>query len=106
MASFGVLRGARAQLRTLCAANRLPFTLAYVSTMAATLWAACVRRSYVLTVLAAAAQLTTLLYYLGTYVPGGPRGVRLFLRAVTKTAALMLKPLCFACSKCCGLLLR
>lgn len=106
MASFGVLRGVKAQLRTLCAVSRLPFTLAYVATMAATLWAACLRRSYVLTILCAALQLTTLLYYLGSYVPGGARGVRLFLRAVYRTAALMCRPLCFACTRCCGLLLR
>ena len=101
MAAFAALRGPAAQLRTLCEPRRLPFTAAYVATMAATLWAACLRRSYVYTALCSGLQMVTLLYYLGTYVPGGPRGVRLFLRAVAKTAALLLRPLCYACSKCC-----
>ena len=95
MASFAALRGPRAQLATLCQARRLPFTVAYVATMFATLWAACLRRSFLFTVL----------YYLGTYVPGGARGVKLFLKAVYKTASLLLRPLCFACQKCCGALL-
>ena len=105
MAAFAALRGPAAQLRTLCEPRRLPFTAAYVATMAATLWAACLRRSYVYTALCSGLQMVTLLYYLGTYVPGGPRGVRLFLRAVAKTAALLLRPLCYACSKCCQQLL-
>jgi len=105
MASFAALRGPRAQLATLCQARRLPFTVAYVATMFATLWAACLRRSFLFTVLCSGLQLTTLLYYLGTYVPGGARGVKLFLKAVYKTASLLLRPLCFACQKCCGALL-
>ena len=106
MGSFGALRGVKAQLQTLCQLNRLPFTLAYVSTMIATLWAACIKRSFLLTVIASALQITTLLYYLGSYVPGGARGVRLFLKAIYKTAAIILKPVCFACSKCCSTLVR
>mmetsp|Transcript_11022 Transcript_11022/g.32889 ORF Transcript_11022/g.32889 Transcript_11022/m.32889 type:complete len:234 (+) Transcript_11022:238-939(+) len=100
MGSFAALRGLRAHLATLCAPARLPWCFAYATTMAATLWAACVRRSYLYTMATAGAQLFCLVYYLGTYVPGGGRGVRLFLRAALRTAGLVLRPVCACCGRC------
>mmetsp|Transcript_24567 Transcript_24567/g.97488 ORF Transcript_24567/g.97488 Transcript_24567/m.97488 type:complete len:225 (+) Transcript_24567:108-782(+) len=59
MGSFAALRGIRAHLRVLCARERAAFTAAYAATMLATLHAAVVRRSFVLTILASTAQFTT-----------------------------------------------
>ena len=70
--------------------------------MAATLWAACVRRSYLYTVACASAQLACLLYYLGTYVPGGGRGVQLLLRGMWTTVSVVLRPVCVVVGRCCA----
>lgn len=90
----------------LCARERLLFTLSYFGTMIATLYAAVVLRSFALTVVCSVAQFTTLLYYLGSFIPGGYRGVRLFLGAAGRTANLILRPLLGGCLKCCAALLR
>ncbi|KAJ1453381.1 Got1/Sft2-like family-domain-containing protein, partial [Pelagophyceae sp. CCMP2097] len=84
--SFGVLRGWRNHFRTLLQRERLPFTAAYVLTMLASLHAAVVSRSFILTIICAGLQCTTLLYYLGSYVPGGARGVRIFLKTVLRNS--------------------
>ncbi|KAJ8598255.1 hypothetical protein CTAYLR_005487 [Chrysophaeum taylorii] len=103
MSSFAVLRGWKSQLRMLCARNRVLFTAAYFATMFATLYAAVALRSFILTVLCSASQFATLLYYLATFIPGGYRGVKLFLATLGRTASLILKPLCAVCMRCCRL---
>ena len=99
--SFAALRGSKAHLQTLCARDRLPFTAAYFATMVGTLWAAAVRRSFVLTVLFSGAQFATLLYYLGSFIPGGTRGVKVFLKTVSRTARIILGPILNGCYRCC-----
>ena len=58
------LRGTKAQLRMLFRRDRALFTLAYATTMLATLHAAVVLRSFIFTVLASAAQFTTYVSFL------------------------------------------
>mmetsp|Transcript_33528 Transcript_33528/g.107104 ORF Transcript_33528/g.107104 Transcript_33528/m.107104 type:complete len:235 (-) Transcript_33528:3414-4118(-) len=101
MASFAALRGTKAHLRLLFQRDRAVFTAAYVTTMLATLHAAVIRRSFLLTVIASTAQFTTLLYYLGSFLPGGYKGVRLFLAAAGRTLRLVLRPILAACFNCC-----
>lgn len=101
MGAFAAFRGLRAQLSMLFRRDRALFTLAYLTTMILTLHAAVVLRSFLLTVLASTAQFTTLLYYLGTFIPGGYRGVKAFLTAATKTLRIILKPILSACFHCC-----
>lgn len=106
MSSFALLRGWKSQLRMLCATNRLVFTAAYFVTIFATLYAAVIRRSFLFTIVSSTAQFTTLLYYLGTFIPGGYRGVQLLIASITRTARFVLKPLLAGCVKCCMALMR
>jgi hypothetical protein len=78
LAAFAALRGgAREQLAHLLAPERRPLTACYVGSLALTLYAALAGRSYVLVVCAAALQLGALGYYAASYIPGGPRALRL-----------------------------
>lgn len=106
MSSFALLRGWKSQLRMLCAKNRLVFTFAYFFTIFATLYAAVIRRSFIFTIVSSTAQFTTLLYYLGTFIPGGYRGVQLLIASISRTARFVLKPLLAGCVKCCMALVR
>ena len=56
--------------------ERLPFTASYILTMALTLYAAMGAKSYVLTVIAAGAQMAALTYFTLSYIPGGPTALK------------------------------
>mmetsp|Transcript_9693 Transcript_9693/g.13459 ORF Transcript_9693/g.13459 Transcript_9693/m.13459 type:complete len:243 (-) Transcript_9693:629-1357(-) len=101
MTSFAALRGTKAHLQMLFETRRIPFTFAYFFTMALTLYASVVQRSFIFTVLWSLTQFTTLLYYLGSFIPGGSKGVRFFLAALSRTFRLTVKPLVATCVRCC-----
>ena len=78
LAALAALRGVGGQLRHMAAPDRAPVSVAYVSSMLATLYATFVLHSYVLCVGASLVQLTALLYYTVRYgnSPAGCRVVR------------------------------
>jgi hypothetical protein len=98
MAAMGALRGARAQVSHMAAAERAPLSALYVGSMLATLWAAIVAHSYVLTALASLGQLAALLIYTLSYFPGGLAGAKL----VWMSAGRVLRPAMAAAGSACG----
>jgi hypothetical protein len=86
-AGFLQLRGWKQQAEHLLNRERLPFTAAYVGSVLATLYAALVAHSYLLSLLFSAGQVVALLFFLGSYVPGGPAGVRFLLGLAGQGAA-------------------
>ena len=98
MASMGVLRGPRAQLAHMATAERAPLSALYVGSMLATLWAALVAHSYVLTAGASLVQLAALLIYTLSYFPGGLAGAKL----VWMSAGRVLRPAISALGTACG----
>jgi hypothetical protein len=74
MSSFALLRGPTAHIKGMLTLDRLPFTITYLTSMGATLWASLVARSYILAVLASSLQVLALGYYLLSFIPGGTAG--------------------------------
>lgn len=95
-AALATARGARASTRAVLAPRRLLWALAYVATLLATLWAACVRRSYVLAVAGSVVQVGGLAWAAAASLPGGGCGARLVLRKGCGLAAVACRPLCGA----------
>lgn len=77
LASFAVLRGAREQAGSLLGGGRLRLGVAYLASMALTLYAALVARSRLLVLCSAGAQLAALCYFAASHLPGGTRALRL-----------------------------
>mmetsp|Transcript_106618 Transcript_106618/g.331122 ORF Transcript_106618/g.331122 Transcript_106618/m.331122 type:complete len:261 (-) Transcript_106618:104-886(-) len=75
MSSFSILRGHAAFVRHLLSRSRALFSAVYVSSMTGTLWASLIYRSYLLTMLFAAVQVTALAWFLVSYIPGGRRAL-------------------------------
>lgn len=71
MTSFAVLRGPLEQARHMFSMQRLPFTSAYLGSMVTTLYAALVLHSYLLVLLCAVVQASSITSYVLSYVPGG-----------------------------------
>lgn len=88
MSSFALLRGPTAHIRSMLTVDRLPFTISYLSSMGATLWASLVARSYILAVLASSLQMLALGYYMLSFIPGGTAGFRVFVAMFIKTLRL------------------
>mmetsp|Transcript_41072 Transcript_41072/g.89749 ORF Transcript_41072/g.89749 Transcript_41072/m.89749 type:complete len:146 (-) Transcript_41072:83-520(-) len=91
MASFSILRGHIAFFRHLISRSRILFSTTYVLSMLGTLWASLVYRSYVLTVVFSSVQVTALVWFLVSYIPGGRRALGFawsiawrFMRGCTK----------------------
>ncbi|KAI9206035.1 ER-to-golgi vesicle protein transport Sft2 [Polychytrium aggregatum] len=80
---FGValLKGPYSHFKHMISSERLPFTVAYVGTMIATLYFAVGVRSYFLTLIFSILQLVALLWYFASYIPGGTSGLRFMGRA-------------------------
>jgi hypothetical protein len=99
MGSFGILKGPKEHLASMCQADRLYFTFIYVGSMLATLYFTFSfggASGYVLVMLASAAQLVALIWYLVSFLPGGAAGLRYVFAAM----AHILKPVAVACAKC------
>ncbi|KAG2178450.1 hypothetical protein INT44_001602 [Umbelopsis vinacea] len=88
--SVALLRGPWAHVKHMMSVERLPFTAAYVGTMALTLYFSLGARSYILTIIAAVLQIIALLWYFGSYVPGGVSTLRYGSWVVGRQAATLL----------------
>ncbi|KAG2438080.1 hypothetical protein HXX76_005689 [Chlamydomonas incerta] len=86
MSGFIQLRGFKQQLTHMMSADRLPYSLGYVGSVLATLYAALVMRSYLLSLLCSGLQVVALLYYLLSYFPGGANGVKFMLQLFSQAA--------------------
>lgn len=73
--SLGALRGWKQMASVLIARERLPFTAAYFGSLFATLYAALVMHSYLISLLSCVAQIGALVYYLLSFFPGGHSGL-------------------------------
>jgi hypothetical protein len=91
MSSFALLKGPYAHFMSMIALDRLPFTLSYIGSMAITLYAALVVRSYIFVVVTSSMQIATLAYYFLSFIPGGTAGARVFMFTFMKTANIFLK---------------
>ena len=80
--ALAVVRGVGPFLRSFLTSKRLPHALAYALTLVLTLWAACIRRSYILTVVFASMQIGFLGWSALMHMPGGGRGALHVLRKV------------------------
>lgn len=95
LASFAALRGHSAFLRHLISRSRAPFTAIYTISMVGTLWASLMYRSYLLTMVFSAIQVSALSWFLVSYIPGGKRA----LGFVTSMAWRLCKGCCRCASK-------
>lgn len=71
LVSIALLRGPLAHMKHMLSRERLPFTISYVGSMALTLYSALGLRKSLLTIIFAIIQIVALLWYVGSYIPGG-----------------------------------
>ncbi|XP_071946245.1 uncharacterized protein [Antedon mediterranea] len=86
ISSFSLLWGPWAHIKHLCSVQRLPFTIAYFGTMAATLYFAMVTKSTILTFVCAICQVIALTWYIISYIPGGQTGLTFFAKLFSSAA--------------------
>lgn len=82
IAAFAVLKGPFAFVSHLMARERIPFSLAYLCSIAGTMWAAEAKQSYILTIAFVGIQIVSLLYFLVSYIPGGSSSLTMALKMV------------------------
>ncbi|XP_050412194.1 uncharacterized protein LOC126827057 [Patella vulgata] len=91
---FSFLWGPVHHVKHLLSGPRIPFTLAYFGSMFATLYFALWVHRTVLTIVFASAQITALIWYIVSYIPGGQTGLKFFSKvfyaAASKTAGATL----------------
>lgn len=80
LGSFSMLWGPWNHIQHLFSRTRLPFTIAYLSTLTATIYSAMILHATLLTLFCSAAQLTALLWYVFSYIPGGVTGLKFFTK--------------------------
>jgi len=78
ISSFALLWGVKKHLKHLFDPARLPFTLCYFSTLIATIYYAMIVKSVLFTLLFAALQILSLVWYIVSYIPGGQTGLKFF----------------------------
>lgn len=100
MSSFALLRGPTAHIKGMLTLDRLPFTITYLTSMGATLWASLVARSYILAVLASSLQVLALGYYLLSFIPGGTAGFRVFVAMFIRALRLAVTTTCAIFKQC------
>ena len=81
------MRGWKQQLAHMLSKERIPFSAAYVGSIVATLWAALIMKSYLLSLLCSGLQMVALLYYILSYFPGGAQGVKFMLTMFANAVA-------------------
>ncbi|KAI8848371.1 Got1/Sft2-like family-domain-containing protein [Chytridium lagenaria] len=69
--SFALIRGPRSYFKDLISIPRLPWTAAYFGSLILTLYFSLFMRSYLFTILASVVQMVALVWFFGSYVPGG-----------------------------------
>lgn len=111
MGSFGIMKGPKEHLMSMCTLQRMPFTIIYLGSMMSTLYLTCTKggmKGYALVLVSSGVQLVALLWYLISFLPGGTMGLQLvgramwtFLQPVFKVL-LQLQGMCVkACFKYC-----
>ncbi|CAG8642641.1 5919_t:CDS:2 [Racocetra persica] len=92
ISSFALLHGPLAHLRHIFSRERLPFTVAYLGSMAATLYFAIGLRWTILTIIFSIIQVIALIWYTISYLPGGTStlqfGSRMFARQASDMFAV------------------
>ncbi|CAG8746705.1 3053_t:CDS:2 [Gigaspora margarita] len=89
LSSFALLYGPFAHLRHIVSRERLPFTITYIGSMAATLYFAIGLRSTIPTIIFSVLQVIALLWYTVSYLPGGTTTLRFGSRMVARQASDM-----------------
>lgn len=92
MSSFSLLVGPMNHLKSMLSQERLPFTLMYLGSMIATLYAALVVRSYLLVVGTSSLQIGIIGYYFLASIPGGLTGFRVFVSMFVRVVRHLLGP--------------
>lgn len=83
--SFFALKGPKNQLLHMASKERLPLTIGFFTSMAATIYVSMVLRSYLLSVIFSGVQVVALLYYVVSYFPGGSAGMKFLLSRITSS---------------------
>jgi hypothetical protein len=76
----------------------LPFILLFV-TMLATAFITIFINMYIFILVSAVAQVGCMLWYLSTYIPGGPTGLKMLLKAAYLLVSTAMAPCLFICKK-------
>ena len=76
LVSVALLRGPLSHIKHMISMERLPFTISYVGSMLLTLYAALGLRAMILTIIFAIIQIIALIWYVGSYIPGGVSTLR------------------------------
>ena len=97
MGSFAMLVGPSKYLKTIFSRERMSFSGLFGSLLM-TLYSVFVARSYLYTMFSAFAQISSLLQYASSYIPGGKYAMAAFSRMFFATVRMILGP----CLKCCG----
>ena len=98
MGSFGILKGPKEHLMSMCQADRMYFTFIYFGSMLMTLYFTFSfggASGYVMVMSASAAQLIALLWYLVSFLPGGAAGLQYVFAAISH----ILRPVIVQCAK-------
>lgn len=76
LSSLGALRGWASLASSMISKERTPFTIAYVVSLAATLYSSLVMHSYIFSLICCAGQIVTLVYFIASFFPGGAAGAQ------------------------------
>ena len=90
MIGFSVLSGPVAHLKHICSKERLPFSIAYFSSLARTIYFAVGPRKMLPTLVFAIIQVGALVTYLAAYFPGGTTTLRYGASMVMRGGASLL----------------
>jgi hypothetical protein len=89
--SFSFLWGPWNHIKHLLSCERLPFTAAYLGSIAGTLFSALWLKSTVLVIIFAIIQILALVWFIVSYIPGGTTGLtfmaKLFSKLFTTTVS-------------------
>ncbi|CAM6121262.1 unnamed protein product [Calypogeia fissa] len=75
MGSMFALKGPKSQFFHMISRERLPFTIAFLASMAGTIFVSMFLHSYILSLVFAIVQVMAMLYYMVSYFPGGTTGL-------------------------------
>ncbi|KAI9483619.1 MAG: Got1/Sft2-like family-domain-containing protein [Benjaminiella poitrasii] len=90
LVSVALLRGPWSHIKHMFSKERLPFTISYLGSMLLTLYAAIGIRAMILTVIFAIIQIIALVWYVGSYIPGGISTLRYGTSFIGRRAASVL----------------
>jgi len=91
--AFSVLKGTNAFIAHLFSRERLWLSMGYLGSMAGTLWASLWYRSTLLTMVFSAVQISELLWFFVSYIPGGSS----LLGVVCEGLRALLRKCCWSC---------